>query len=151
MTGMTSFVALFYLYYFVDEAQELWKEGRRSYFQDKTNWVMVLNLTIYIMQWVFEGIAMSQRPSQLPDSPEQFVYLRPAVKAMRIAVTLRALNTFLNWVKLYGFLVYAPRFAVLIDTLVMATGPVSAFAIGFFMIFFGFAQAPEGKAHGVRM
>ena len=48
--AMEIFVALFYLYYFVDEAQELWKEGRRSYFQDKTNWVMFVNILCYVLQ-----------------------------------------------------------------------------------------------------
>jgi len=102
---------------------------------------MFTNIACYVVQWVLRAIGTANLPSAMPAAVAEFVYFRPAVKAFRLSVGLRAFNTFLNWVKLYGFMAHAPRFAVLIDTIVKAAGPVGNFAVGFLLVFFGFAQA----------
>jgi len=53
----------------------------------------------------------------------------------------QSMNTFLNWFKLVGYLAKYPVFALMTKTLQCAFDELSAFAVVFLIVMFGFAQA----------
>ena len=50
-------VGLGYLYYAITEAAECFSDGARAYFSSAQNWVQLLNLIMYVIQWICIYIA----------------------------------------------------------------------------------------------
>jgi hypothetical protein len=63
------------------------------------------------------------------------------VKAADLAMTFQSMNSFLNWFKLVSYLARYPVFALMTRTLEHAFDELSAFAVVFAIVMFGFAQA----------
>jgi hypothetical protein len=72
---------------------------------------------------------------------ERFVDLRGPVKAMSYTTIFQSMNAFLNWFKLVAYLARYPVFALMTRTLEHAIEELSAFAVVFVIVMFGFAQA----------
>eukprot|EP00937_MAST-01D_sp_MAST-1D-sp2_P002744 g2744.t1 len=137
-------VRLFYFYYFMDEMRELWHDGARKYFSSFMNVLQLTNVALFVAHLGFDIEASVLVKSVLHHAdvdPRQFYDFRPAVKAKRLSVVIQATNTFLNWMKLLGYLSISPTFGLLTDTLTRALPATTGFIACFFLMIFGFAQA----------
>eukprot|EP00936_MAST-01D_sp_MAST-1D-sp1_P001300 g1300.t1 len=135
-------VALFYVYYTIEEVVEFYTDGPRKYFKSTLNIVMVLNITLFVLQIVFRFMGSAALPGSIyVDDGTKFVDFRSAMYFKTLSNEIGAINTFMNWFKMIAYLSYVPTFALLTDTLSLAAPDIFGFSFVFFIIFFGFAQA----------
>ena len=96
------------------------------------NWVQCLNLLFFVLQWVYVAIAFRHLPAA-PDiwGGDTFFDFRVGMRALNDQRRLLACNCFLNWFKVVFFMSYIPVFALLLDTLALATPVLSGFILVF--------------------
>jgi len=70
-----------------------------------------------------------------------FLDFRTAVLSLRAAIRIQSCNVFLNWFKVVGFMSDVPAFGLLMDTFLVASGPLLSFTAVFLVVFYGFCQA----------
>jgi hypothetical protein len=93
-------VACGYLYYLVLELLELRSTGWKEYLSSVQNWIQLINIFFYVLQWVLKGIAFSQRPLAVSlNSASTFFDFMPCTRAFIAVKQVQACNVFLNWFK----------------------------------------------------
>jgi hypothetical protein len=102
VTPLHVLVAIGYVYYFLIELLELRSHGWKRYFSSVQNWIQIVNICLYVVQWILKGIAFTERPSAHTlslTSVATFFDFRSTTRALIAVKQVQACNVFLNWFK----------------------------------------------------
>jgi hypothetical protein len=80
-------------------------------------------------------------PKDFDVNGDRFIEMWPSVRFRADATKIAGINVFLNWFKFISILSYDPNFGLINNTLARSAEGVVGFAVVFFIIFVGFAQA----------
>lgn len=143
-------VALGYMYFVGRLVRNVRVKGSKATALQFMTWVQVLNVAFYLAQLGFRyesyclfagGGFASSAVGKVDFLGPKYVDMAPPVTAMRYAITLQSINTFLNWFKLVNYLASYPLFALMTKTLEHSIDELGAFSLVFCIVMFGFAQA----------
>jgi len=147
---MSFFVGLGYFYFGSNLVFRVYKEGVNSLLGEVMTYITIVNIVLYVAQLSYRyqaqslcvgGFLSDYSIGSVDFLGSDFIDFRGPVRAMGLSVTLQSMNTFLNWFKLVGYLARYPVFALMTRTLECAVEELSAFAVVFVIVMFGFAQA----------
>jgi hypothetical protein len=137
--GLTAVVGCFYAYYIY----ELWLRFRSEGAHVLRSFLGITQIMNVFFFFASVGcIVHAERKYLKTMNPmsEDYYDLGPSIRFKGWAVTIQAINVFLNWFKLISILGYSSTFALVNETIHRSASAVAGFLVAFFIIFYGFSQ-----------
>lgn len=143
LIGNEGIVALFYFYYFTKMLPKLFPKYRFSwsFFKSFLNCAQFMNIVFFMCASFMVYYADTLFPKDFDVNGDRFIEMWPSVRFRADATKIAGINVFLNWFKFISILSYDPNFGLINNTLARSAEGVVGFAVVFFIIFVGFAQA----------
>jgi hypothetical protein len=140
---LKSMVALFYCYYFSELLPKMFPDYRFNwgFFKSFLNSAQLANIVFFCTSTFLQYYADALFPEDFNVNGDKFIEMLPSVKFRVEATKIAGINVFLNWFKFISILSYDPNFGLINNTLARSASGVCGFAVVFFIIFSGFAQA----------